>query len=132
MRKFFKIFNVQPIDEMEMQISLKSKRYAQFFTMTSLMLWVIYDLIQAAMSYDYEGNTLVPLIILGSICIEDISKRILTKRATADDEEYVAEQKAKRPAQLAGEITLLVLIAAVGVFLAGALRYTFFRAGILK
>ena len=132
MRNFLKTFGVSPIDEMEMHISLKAKSYAQLFTMAALIIWVIYDIIQAAMNYEYQGNTLPPLIILGSICIEDISKRLLTKRATSDDEEYVAEQKAKRPAQLAGELSLIILIAAVAVFLTGILRYIFFRAGILK
>ena len=132
MRKFLKIFGLLPMDEMEMHISLRSKSYAQLFTMAALFIWMIYDLIQAAMSYDYEGNILPWLIILGSLCIEDISKRSLTKRATADDEEYVAEQKAKRPEQLVIGIVLIVLTAAIAVVLAGALRYFFFQAGTLK
>ncbi|MBQ7918562.1 MAG: hypothetical protein IJ324_01290 [Lachnospiraceae bacterium] len=132
MGKFLKILSCKPMDEMETHISLRSKSYAQLFTMAALIIWVLYDLIQAAMSYDYEGNFLPWLIILGSICIEDISKHILTKRATADDEEYVAEQKAKRPEQLIAGIVLIVLTAAVSVFLASAFRYLFFQAGILK
>ncbi len=132
MGKFLKIFGLQTADEMEMQITLRAKSHAQLFTMATLIIWVLYDIFQAAMRYDYEGNTLPPLIILGSICIEDISRRILTKRATADDEEYVAEQKAKRPAQLVTEIVLIFLVVAIAIFFAGAFRYLFFRAGVLK
>ncbi len=132
MKRLMKALGFQPMDEMEMHISLRSKSYAQLFTQTALLAWVIIDLIQAAASYDYQGNILPWLLFLGSICVEDISRRILTGRATADDEEYVAEQKAKRPGRLALGIVIIVLAAVVAVLLAGVLRYTLFQAGILQ
>lgn len=132
MQKFLKTLGFGTMDEMEMHISLRSKSYAQLFTQTALLIWVIIDLIQAAASYDYQGNILPWLLFLGSICVEDISRRILTGRATADDEEYVAEQKAKRPGQLTLGIVIIVLAAVVAVLLAGILRYTLFQAGVLQ
>ena len=53
-----------------------------------------------------------------------------TKKWTA--EEYVKEQKDKRPEQLLTTTLLLVLVAAIAVFAAAILRYVFFVAGVLK
>ena len=132
MKNISNIFNCKPMDEMETHIFLRSKSYAQFFTMATLIIWVLYDIIHAAMSYDYKSNILPCLIILGSYCIESISRQILTKHATQDDEEYVKEQKDKRPEQLLTTTLLLVLVAAIAVFAAAILRYVFFVAGVLK
>lgn len=132
MRKIYHMFCNKPMDEMETQISLQSKSYAQFFTMAILTIWVLYDLIRSAMSYDYKGSLLPCFIILGSYGIEGISKHFLTKQVTSDDEEYVREQKAKQPEQLTIGIAGLVLTIIVAVTIAALLRYIFFLTGVLK
>lgn len=132
MKKLFKSLGLHHEDEMEMQISLKSKSYAWLFTMTALFIWVVVEILQAAMNYDYQGSMLPWLLFLGSLLVEDSSRRTLKKRATCDDEDYVAEEKAKRPRQAAISIVLVIVCACVAVFLAAALRYIFFRAGVLK
>lgn len=132
MRKLLKALGLHHEDEMEMQISLKSKSYAWLFTMTALFIWVVIELLQAAMNYDYQGSMLPWLLFLGSLLTEDFSKRIMKKQATCDDEDYVAEEKAKRPRQTAISIVLVIVSACVAVFLAAALRYIFFQAGVLK
>lgn len=132
MRKLLKALGLHHEDEMEMLISLKSKSYAWLFTMTVLFIWVVIEILRAAMNYDYQGSMIPWLLFVGSLLIEDFSKGIMKKNATCDDEDYVAEEKAKRPRQTVISIVLFIITAGIAVFIAGALRYIFFQAGVLK
>ncbi len=125
MRIFLKSLQPQNMGEMETHISLTAKSYAQIFTISALSVWVIYDLIQAAIHNNSDGNILPWLILVGTFCTEDIAKRIMTKEATQDDEEYRAEQQADRPRRIILGVVVVIASAVAAVFIASALHYAF-------
>lgn len=132
MKKLFSRLGFRKMDEMELAITLKSKNYAQLFTMTALAAWIIYDIIMSAADYDYQVNPLPLLILLISLAIESWSRIILNHRATAGDEEYEATKKRRMALGLIETIAAVVLIGVAAILIAAALRWGFFKAGVLS
>lgn len=93
MKHLFSKFSFHKMDEMEIEITLKAKSYAQLFTMLSLFLWAVYEIIRTVLQEDYQGTWIPWMILLISLCIESLSKQILQNSAIADDDEYETTRK---------------------------------------
>lgn len=131
MKKLFSRLGFRKMDEMELTIALRAKSHAQMFTITALATWMIYDIIMLAADYDYQVNLLPLLILLISLAIESWSRIILNHRATAGDEEYEATKKRRMALGLIETIVAVVLIGVAAILIAAALRWGFFKAGVL-
>ena len=133
MKRLFEKLQVSKMDEMEVAISLKAKRNALFFIEASLLIWMIYDMFQSAMHYDYQVNWLPAVIILITISIENISTFIMQRHATAGDEEYEATKEKKNIVSAsAWMMVIIIVLFIVAIVGAGALRMVFFKAGVLS